>query len=568
MATLERFHSPGYQAEKDFGNDLDGLDQFNEQWNNNLNRWTNQSIVGNPWSNQYDDNRYYYVNPLTTSLNPGNPVPITWNPFPNRLFNFFQDPQAPANEQLSTDQIFALADAGAITINGVTTPIGNLQVPQQLCPNNNWQGTLIGYTPTGSRGWLDEYCEWSIRYDPDGQLRSVMFTCENPAYWFTLWRVNPDLVVKLYQQIINPAVQREDLYLLDSNGKPVFDPLTNDYAYDPTNKWNRDTTQLADRGGAMHLTSGPNTLSAEIYLAAAATIARTCGNTDPQTLICCSQYGRPRRNSDPHIGQLANQVAVNGQTAITLTDPVGLYIQSPNTKLWAVKNQPDYPVANLWQVTRGEVNRVSPGNGNDSILHAIFTVPEGMQASDILITDSQTGKQEPLQWAGQIARSFMIALRASTAPLPTSGSNPVPQHPQPCVVVMDSTYPNLQPWPVQFLPNDLYQANSPIDLSPSVPQGSSTLMALVVQGGLENASIEFSPPDGIEPVVIEQYINDNSGSPGQTSGGSTQVYLFTLKIDANAPLGDRNLRVVNLDKEAPIGGVPWIPGLLNIVANT
>ena len=52
----------------------------------------------------------------------------------------------------------------------------------------------------------------------------------------------------------------------------------------------------------MHLTSPPNTLGAEVYLAAAATLLRNVGSYDPQNMICCSKYGQPYRNSDPHIG--------------------------------------------------------------------------------------------------------------------------------------------------------------------------------------------------------------------------------------------------------------------------
>jgi hypothetical protein len=437
MSTLSQFHSPANQAPIDFGSDTAGLQQFDTAWNNNLRRWTLQSILGNPWSNQYDDNRDYYFNPLVTDIPNPTQTPITWNPFPNRLYNFFQDPNAPKDEQFTDQQIYELADMGAIAVNGVSTPIGKLQVPQTLCPNNNWQGTLIGYTPTGSRGWLDEYCEWSVKRDANGKLRQVMFACENPAYWFTLWNVSPDLVTSLYQKYVNPAVRREDLYLRDENNKPVMDPLTGDYAYDPTNIWNNGTQSLPDRGGAMHLSSGPNTLSAEIYLAAAATIQRQVGHSDPQTLICCAQYGRPRRNSDPHIGQQANQTAVNLRTNITLADPVGLYIQTPNFGLWSVKNQPSYPVQNFWSVQRGFADPNNPGTGLDSILHAVFTVPDDLDPSDILITNvagSDPGSQYPLQWAGQITQTFQIALRVNTIPAP---QNP-PQQARPCVVFLDT----------------------------------------------------------------------------------------------------------------------------------
>jgi hypothetical protein len=108
-------------------------------------------------------------------------------------------------------------------------------------------------------------------------------------------------------------------------------------------------------------------------------------------------------------------------------------------------------------------------------------------------------------------------------------------------------------------------AGSPIDLSPNVPVGTSTTMILSVQGGLKNAAIELNPPDGIQPISITTFLPNGPGTPGQTSGGGTQAYVFDLVVDANAPLGDRDLRVINLDKQQPAGGVPWLPGMLAVV---
>jgi hypothetical protein len=326
---------------------------------------------------------------------------------------------------------------------------------------------------------------------------------------------------------------------------------------------------LPDRGGAIHLTSGPNTLSAEIYLAAAATIARTCGNSDQQTLICCAKYGRPRRNSDPHIGIQANQVANNpsANASITLTDPVGLYIQTPTFGLWSVKNQPNYQVQNFWSVTRGAPDPSNPGQGHDSILHAVFTVPDDLDAEDILIQGSD-GNQYPLQWGSQIAETFKIALRVSSLPPPASTpSNPVPQQPRDCVEYLSNDAANLQPWPVQLLPYDMAQGGSPTDLSPDIKLGTTATMLLAVQGGLANATIEFQPPDGITATVIE-FLSNGVSTPGQTSGGGTQAYILQISVAADAPLGDRDMRVVNPGKAVPPGGEAWLPGILSIVSNS
>jgi hypothetical protein len=52
--------------------------------------------------------------------------------------------------------------------------------------------------------------------------------------------------------------------------------------------------------------------------------------TDADELIQCAKYGQPGRASDPHVGSDVNELARNG-FAITLLNPVGLYIDSLDT---------------------------------------------------------------------------------------------------------------------------------------------------------------------------------------------------------------------------------------------
>jgi hypothetical protein len=91
-----------------------------------------------------------------------------------------------------------------------------------------------------------------------------------------------------------------DLQLTDASGNPVIDPTTGRPAYNPLNKWNNGAASRRGAnasGGAIHLTSTPNTLQTELGLAGGATVRRTVGNTNPQKLICCSQFGQAFRNS-------------------------------------------------------------------------------------------------------------------------------------------------------------------------------------------------------------------------------------------------------------------------------
>ncbi len=105
------------------------------------------------------------------------------------------------------------------------------------------------------RNVQDEYLEWYIHRDGNGDIVAVDFTCENPEYWMLLFQEDSDTVVSLYQSFVGPAVVKSDLVKVNGT-------------YNINNKWN-----LTD--GAMHLRQTNNTLPAEIKIAAASTITRT-----------------------------------------------------------------------------------------------------------------------------------------------------------------------------------------------------------------------------------------------------------------------------------------------------
>jgi hypothetical protein len=230
--------------------------------------------------------------------------------------------------------------------------------------------------PDGSRR-QDEYLEWHVARNADGRITRVSFTCEGPEYWDALARHDPDKLLALYREHVDPAIQKADLF---SQGQ-----------YQRLNKWN-------STHGAMHLTHPANTLGAEINIAAFATVLRQRDGrvlTDAQELIECSRYGDPRRASDPHIGEEVNSLAREG-FSITLENPVGLYIaEAPNTIGWKTPN--NKPASQFWRVTRG-----TP----DGIVRAIFEVPatEGYTVSDIKIAGV------PIEFGGQIADFLDVKL--------------------------------------------------------------------------------------------------------------------------------------------------------------
>ena len=532
--------------------------QLLQLWNWNLIGDTLTSITGDPWNVLNDNNRYFYFNPVSTPIPAGATVaPINWIAFPNRLLWYFTQGGSPGNPfQITNAQVLELADTGKIAGNP-SFANGFPAVPRNLsdiCPAINWASDPSQwqtYGPPGARGWLDEYCEWSVTRDPStGKITSVMFTCENPDYWFTLWQVDPNKVLEIYQQVIDASAQLTDLYLLDENQQPVINPLTGQPAYNPLNKWNSGPVRNPGvSGGAMHLTSPPNTLGAEVYLAAAATLMRNISTYAPQNLICCSQYGQPFRNSDPHIGFMANQIAKSGMM-ISLADPVGLYIQEPD---WTVYQTPDGAAASdFWTVTRG--------SGPSQILHAIFAVPpsKGYTVSDINIGG------QPILWAGQIAQTFQMQLSA----VALSASSLPPQQTQKC----QAPSPNPTPQAVMLIPNNLLDAynalytiggavtNSPVLPAPVVAQGQTVQLALQCSDVAVNPTISFG--DGITVTVNSDDLGGGVSADRSASPLAFRTFQLTIAVAADAAPGQRALSVANPGQSAVIPA----PAMLTVVA--
>jgi len=184
-------------------------------------------------------------------------------------------------------------------------------------------------------------------------------------------------VLALYRQYVSPNVQLEDLF--DAQGN-----------YNRLNKWN--TSQ-----GIMHLNQRNNTLGAEINIAAFATILRKNNGqllTDADELIECAQFGQAGRASDPRIGADVNELA-RGGFAITLLNPVGLYIDSLDTTGWVTPNG-KAPSA-FWKPIRGKAGMT---------VRVVFEVPasEGYTVSDIKIGNDK------IEFGGQVAEFVTMKL--------------------------------------------------------------------------------------------------------------------------------------------------------------
>lgn len=244
--------------------------------------------------------------------------------------------------------------------------------------------------PGGQRP-QDEYLEWHVEKDPAGKITRITFTCEPPEYWEALARGYPtgyrgvkrpgvkgdrNKLLALYRQYISPDVQMADLF----QGKK----------YNRRNKWNSSD-------GAMHLQQDASTLSAEIIIGGDATVLRKKGGhvlTDADALIQCGGYGVPERASDPHIGSEVNSLAREGY-AITLQNPVGLYMEPPDTAGWQT---PDgTPAETFWKRLRGT---------KDATVRAVFEVPP---AKGYVVGDIKIGGAA-IEFGGQLAEKISVKL--------------------------------------------------------------------------------------------------------------------------------------------------------------
>ena len=226
--------------------------------------------------------------------------------------------------------------------------------PRKLAREPQPQRWVLG----DDRNRQEEYCEWAAERDGKGRILRAFFTTEVPEYFRLLARDDPDRLLDTYRLHVSPAVRRRDLF--SSNG-----------AYREHNEWNLR--------GAMHMIQRNNTLGAAVLLVAQATIvrARPGGGlmANANELIRCGVAADIDRNSDPLIVGDVNELARQG-AAVTLDDPIGLYLDAFPTSGWKAPDDAD--PGEFWEVTRG---------AGAHALRAVFSVPaeRGYTVSDITI---------------------------------------------------------------------------------------------------------------------------------------------------------------------------------------
>jgi hypothetical protein len=605
MSILSSFATPAFIQEPNLTSTKQT--HLNNLWSTNVEGFTQQAITGDPWNNLNAPPQTSYYDPTQTDIPQGvAAVPVTWIAFPNRLNQYLGPNQVPANPyNLTQQQLWQIADTGYYTSGGKQQSFPG--IPETICPQPDWTGSLHTYGPYGPRGWQDEYCEFSVTRDPaSGKITRVDIVCENPEYWYTYWRVDPSAVAKTYQDTLNyglppnspnmVTVTVPDLQLTDSSGNPVIDPSTGLPAYNPLNKWNCgsvSTRGTNGSGGAMHLTSTPNTLQTELGLAGGATVGRTVSNANPQTLICCSQYGQAFRNSDPHIGQNVNQVVVSAKNNVSLANPPGLYIQLPDFSGYTLPNDPSLPAgaqpSDCWQVVRGAETVTDPVTGQpfngNMMLHVAFQLPASWIAAGVSftvgdITINLNGVATPIDYASEILNTFHIGLFAR--PLPATQPQPIA-----CVVNLPTSTQAAQAQPVQMFYQSVWDGyyNTTIDnpagvpmslasnsviVPPQVKQGASNVAMVLTSTTAATGSRGQLPtvtvPEGDITLDVLSISNVNYAAPGNSYPSQFQLLTLSVTVAANAQLGLRSIVVTN---PAQTGGAPPAPlpapAFLNIV---
>nr|WP_315239677.1 hypothetical protein [uncultured Flavobacterium sp.] len=532
---------------QDFQGDTAKQTAMNTLWSANLDGFTQQGMLNNAWNTTNTPSTTNYYNPV--QQNPQSKIyPVLWSAFPGRLaFNFPSAPQKDLNE---------MADTGVMPALIKNNPCGN---PTGTIP----------YFPYGPRGWQDEYCEWAVTRNEKNEIIRIDFTCENPEYWNSLWLVDPNKVLSLYQSTLNKAqITLDDLSL-----KGAVNPITGGPVYNPLNKWNTGTVSNPSSGGAMHLTSTPNTLQTEIGLATSATVQRNnpaTGNTiwpsrSYNDLLCFAQYGQKNRNSDPTIGGTVNNL-VNGvltnkiSKVATLADPPGLYIQMPDFRNYKTPEGTD--ASEFWRIVRGsktlkdQYGNTMPGN---FILHAVFEIPQGTRRytiSDITINNV------PISWGSQIARTFQMQIVASAFDSSTEpkGYNAVGT-PDPA---------NTFAQPLQLFHQDYFYAmydvkvpnpvNNPIPLlsnstfiPPTVFNSANRLQMVLlcdtctaIPGNPSTFPRVTFDDSNITAVVNSVKTNIEYAVPGNSMPGSYTALFITLNVGVNAAAGPHGIFITNV----------------------
>lgn len=263
------------------------------------------------------------------------------------------------------------------------TPIAWVAFPARLLPGATSEEQRWSLADS-NRDEQDEYCEWAVERDGNGNLERVTFTTEVGEYYAHLAKRDPDLLLELYRQNVDKRVRLDDLIV---GGR-----------YQPANRWNR-----SPQGRPAHLQQQNNNLGAAVALVAEATVPRESAGvavTTKQELAQCARLGNQFRNSDPQIAAIVNGAA-RGGAEVTLADPPGLYIDELNTA--AIQTPDGEDPLTFWKIERG--------TGEQSLRASFHVPPEsGYKTSDVTVAGRR------LQFGAQLADRVVIRVNGLVKP--------------------------------------------------------------------------------------------------------------------------------------------------------
>ena len=212
-----------------------------------------------------------------------------------------------------------------------------------------------------------EYLEWHVVRDPSGVIVRVTFTTETPEYWKALAKVDPDRVVALYQELVDPAVRSQDLF--DAQGK-----------YKPMNRWN--TTD-----GIVHYVMPINSM--KDLLGVSQEAERTGTALDGYDAL---PYGR-ETGADARLNLDLWSISRKGY-AVATEDPPGPLIIGWDDSGWT---DPDGgAVDDHWTVVRGK---------RGAALRVVYEVPS---AAGYRVGDIRIGGR-PITFGGQLAEHVVMS---------------------------------------------------------------------------------------------------------------------------------------------------------------
>ncbi|MGK7927613.1 MAG: hypothetical protein AB4290_20630 [Spirulina sp.] len=482
------FDPPGFQ--NDFlPGEMQAERLLRSRWHAELNRWTERALQNEPWNFTNQPPLTHYYNPAKTDVPEGAAiVPIAWSSYPNRIKFYYPD--------AGRRKHWEYADNGP---------------PPSPDPDN--------YSFSGHRDWQDEYVEWSVVRNEAGKIVKVQFTSEPREYWYALWDVSPEAVLRLYRQLAGDRVELEDLYLRDEGGDPILDPQTGRPAYDEFNPWN------GEGGSAVHLIAESNILQGAIFLGAQSTILRRDERgraiADPSQLINCGLHGTPNRHSDPFISAMANDLVKGAGIRATLKNPVGLYLQEPNFRTYQLPPHapPDAKPSDYWNVIRG---RKRQGRENyDLIVHAVYEVPPelGFTVGDIAIEGF------PIEYGAQLAETISVAIIVEG----------IPQE-EPARVYRCAKKTKI-PYPMVLRERPLLKIGERSHLVMKIERGTTIEnVALKAEHCDRQTRIEFVGAPGVT-------LTKTGFQEEREEEDLFQIFILTVTAASNAPLGYRSLRL-------------------------